>query len=663
MCGIAGLFCPTSFSESDQAIQHARDMLALIGHRGPDEAGLLATPHCLLGNVRLSIIDLSSGQQPLADASGRFWIAYNGELYNYIELRQALERRGVSFLTNSDTEVVLQAYIHHGPSIVADFNGAFAFAIYDRHSQQLFMARDRYGKRPLFYAHHRGQLLFASEMKAFLAIPDFAFEPNLEELASTLAVWTPLPHQTGFQGVQQLPNGCSLTINASDTTPQIEAYVPPAPKGGDFNGDIEDARQAVRDALADAVRLRLRSDVEVGVYLSGGLDSSIITHLTTQLSNHKVRTFSVTFEDQQFDESEPQQLVSKHLGTLHHAQPIAARDIAENFPAAVYHAEMPVFRTAFVPMFLLSRMVQNEKIKVILSGEGADEAFLGYNLFKDTLLRSQWHQYSTEERKAKLSRFYPYLDHFGGDNANLLMGLYQQFQKETLPGLFSHEIRFQNGRFAARLMKGIQSPFAPILEYVQQTPSFAELSLIEKAQWLEFRTLLAGYLLSSQGERMGLAHAVENRCPFLDPNVVKLAMSLNLRFDDGYDEKHLLKTAFADALPKEITARHKHPYRAPDSAAFVAHRPEYLDLLLSDEYLAEMPYLNARFIQKLTAKIFNQPAQAISIKENQAFVFLLSLLLRHHFFTKRQATYATTPAQAQVRLIDFRGDTIRETFI
>lgn len=662
MCGIAGLFSPSSFSDSNQTIQHARAMLDLIGHRGPDEAGLLATPECLLGNVRLSIIDLNGGQQPLSDASGRFWIAYNGELYNYIEIRQALADQGVAFATQSDTEVVLQAYIHHGPDVLAEFNGAFAFAIYDRLERKLFLGRDRYGKRPLFYAFHKGQFLFASEMKAFLALPDFQFTPDLDQLRSVLAVWTPLPHQTGFENIQQLNNGCWLKISYDAPQPEMAHYVPPAPKGGHFAGNVDDAREAVRHALTESVRLRLRSDVEVGVYLSGGLDSSIISLLTTQLSNHQVRTFSVTFEDAQFDESDSQQQVSRHLGTVHHALPITSRDIVDHFPQAVYHAEMPVFRTAFVPMFLLSGMVQSEQIKVILSGEGADEAFLGYNLFKDTLLRSSWQQFSPAERKAKLANFYPYLAHFGGDNVNYLMGLYQQFQEESLPGLFSHEIRFQNGRFANRLFSGSGQPFAAILEDVAQTPGYSDLSVIEKAQWLEFHTLLAGYLLSTQGERMGLAHAVENRCPFLDPNVVRLAMSLNLRFDDGYDEKHLLKSTFAAQLPAEITARHKHPYRAPDSAAFVAYKPDYLDLLLSENHLRELPYLNAKFIQKLTHKIFTQPPAAISTKENQTFIFLLSLLFRHHYFTQRQSPASSTPSAA-VRLLDYRGESICETLI
>jgi asparagine synthase (glutamine-hydrolysing) len=332
------------------------------------------------------------------------------------------------------------------------------------------------------------------------------------------------------------------------------------------------------------------------------------------------------------------------LGSRHHPLLITSREIVEHFPAAAWHAEVPAFRSAFVPMYLMSRLTRDNGIKVVLSGEGADEAFLGYDIFKETVLRRGWHALNEDERRAQLARLYPHLDHYGPQDIAAITGLYQQFGEERLAGLFSHEIRFQNGRFSARLIRDAGDPFAAISSLVANEPGYAVMDPVQKAQWLEYRTLLAGYLLSTQGERMSLAHGVENRCPFLDPAVVALAASVNLRFDDGFDEKRLLRRAFQERLPASIFNKRKFPYRAPDSAAFAECRPDYLELLLSEGELARIPFLDARFARALTRKIMTAPAAAIGTKENQTFIFLLSIALQHRFFVRRDTIIATPPA-------------------
>jgi asparagine synthase (glutamine-hydrolysing) len=654
MCGISGIYgAPPQGVEPAEAVKR---MLALIQHRGPDEAGYYVDDRLAMGTVRLSIIDLASGTQPLSDAGERHWICYNGELYNYRELRRELEGHGCRFRTQSDTEVVLQAWLYWGEQCLPRLNGAFAFAIYDHVAGSLLLARDRYGKRPLFYAQHAGALIFASEMKAFLAFRDFQFAADPQQLSSIFAQWTPLPAQSGFKGIRQLPMACFLRVQEGQRSEGCYERLDFA-RGPAVASEAQ-AVEMVRQALTDSVRLRLRSDVEVGVYLSGGLDSSIITQLVTQMSPHKIHTFSVAFEDKYFDESDDQSEVSRWLGTEHSAITIGHADIAENFPAALYHAEMPAFRSAFVPMFLLSQAVRAKGIKVVLSGEGADEAFLGYDLFKETLLRTAWKSYDNEERKRQIARMYPYLRHFDEGHAAPLLGLFQQFSEEQLPGLFSHEIRFQNGRFANRLLRDRADPFGALLQLTRADAHFAGMGPIEKAQWLEFKTLLAGYLLSTQGERMSLAHGVENRCPFLDPQVVRLAATVNLRFDNGSNEKHLLKQAFAQVLPASIINKHKHPYRAPDSAAFVRHRPDYLEVLLSEAELKNIPFLDTAFCKVLTRKIFNSEPATISTRENQAFIFLLSVALLDRQFVRREGTPAVSVNNLErvlVRAIDRRS--------
>lgn len=654
MCGLVGyLLDPGRASPAPERILA---MLAHIGHRGPDEAGYRLDDRAGLGTVRLSILDLGAGQQPMSDASGRWWLAYNGEVYNYLELREELRAVGRTFATDCDTEVVLQAWLHWGPDCLARFNGAFAFALWDSRDGRLVLARDRYGKRPLYYARCGEGLLFASEMKAFLAWDGFSFAPDAQQLASILGHWTPLPEQTGFDGIAQLPMASWLEMTPGGA-PAIHTYDTldfPCRHPGLSQ---DEAAQLVRDTVTEAVRLRLRSDVEVGVYLSGGLDSSIVTAIATREARRPPRTFSVEFDDPDLDESAYQQIASRHLGTEHRALRITAEDIVTALPDAVWHAECPVFRTAFVPMYLLSRSVSAAGIKTILSGEGADEVFLGYGLFRETLLRRQWNQLDIEEKKNRIALLNPYLGHYAEEHHGHLLGLYQQYTEERLPGLFSHEMRLQNGRFAARLLGGAGlDPFGPLTRLIEAEPGYAALGDVEKAQWLEFRTLLAGYLLSTQGERMGLAHGVENRCPFLDPAVVGLAGSVNLHFDGGWQEKSILKQAFAADLPGPVLDRHKHPYRAPDAAAFIEHRPDYLDALLSEVELKKIDVLDTKFALALSRKVLASSPERISTRENQAFIYLLTFVLLHRQFVLGERRGTADMAALTRRLVIARDD-------
>ncbi|MEM6405095.1 MAG: asparagine synthase (glutamine-hydrolyzing) [Pseudomonadota bacterium] len=652
MCGIAGLInSPFPAQQSPDIISN---MLMMIGHRGPDGMGYLLEDHLAMGSVRLAILDPAAGIQPISDASGRYWLCYNGEVYNYRELRAELETADYVFQTHCDTEVLLAAWLTWGDACLSRFNGCFAFALYDRQEKHLVLARDRFGKRPLFYAEHRGALLFASEMKAFLAVPGYRFEQDPQQLASILGQWTPLPDQTGFTGISSLPMGQWLSYR--DGQIRLHDYYRLRFDQGPTVASEDEAMEMIRTSLHDSVSLRLRSDVEVGVYLSGGVDSAIVAALAKNISDQPLSTFSVEFEDTEFDESGEQKLVARHLDTRHHATHITYQDVVTACPEAVLHAEVPAFRSAFIPMFLLSRQTRAQGIKVILSGEGADEAFLGYDLFKETLLRHAWNEIPDHLRSDRLRRFYPHLAHYGPGDIAAMTGLYQQFSTEQIPGLFSHEMRLQNGLFATRLLAGKHTPFTAISNLIAAHPEYAAMSPVQKAQWLEYKTLLPGYLLSTQGERMGLAHGVENRCPFLDPSVIELASAINLKFDDGYTEKRLLRQAFRADIPKAVVEKRKFPYRAPDVAAFSAVRPDYLELVLSQDELGKLPFLNAKFAQKLSNKVLNRPASDISTKENQAFLFLLSMMLIHRYFVSRESSISvSTSVQPPLqRVVDLR---------
>jgi asparagine synthase (glutamine-hydrolysing) len=649
MCGIAGLIDAKLPGQALPGI--IQNMLGMIGHRGPDGLGYVVGDDWAIGTARLAIIDLEAGTQPISDPSGRHWLAYNGEIYNYRELRHELEACGTVFQTHCDTEVLLAAWMAWGERCLPRLNGCFAFALYDRLSKRLVLARDRFGKRPLFYARHDSGFLFASEMKAFLQVPGFSFSQDPEQLAAIYGQWTPLPQQTGFHGVHALGMGEWLSLE--DGKAECHTYAPlqfAAPASFDSQ---EAAQEAIRQSLRASVELRLRSDVEVGVYLSGGIDSAIVARLTRDIMGTPPATFSVTFADPSLDESPEQQEVAAFLGTRHRALPISHADIANACPQAVFHAEMPSFRSAFIPMFLLSALTRDSGIKVILSGEGADEAFLGYDLFKETQLRRNWDRMDEAARRDKLSCLYPHLDHYGPQDIAALTGLYQQFSTETMPGLFSHEMRFQNGRFSSRLIRNARDPFAAISAFVNEHAELDGMTPVQRAQWLEYKTLLPGYLLSTQGDRACLAHGVENRCPFLDQAVADLASATNLRFDDGFKEKHLLRQAFASLLPASVINKRKFPYRAPDSVAFAEARPDYLELVLSESELAKLPFLDAGFARRLANKVLNKPSNEISTKENQTFLFLLSTLLLNRQFVQRQ-DIPMAPPPPLVRAVDLR---------
>ncbi len=449
MCGIVGFLAPDADSAAFDRILSS--MLGMIGHRGPDAAGGFADDLCAMGTARLAIIDPAAGAQPMSDASGRYWICYNGEIYNYRELRAELEARGSVFRTRSDTEVLLEAWIVWGPKCLPKLNGGFAFAIYDRNTRMLVLARDRFGKRPLYFARHDGGLLFASEMKAFLAYPGFQLEQDADQIASILGQWTPLPHQTGFTGIDSL--GLAEWLEVRDGHSPRRCYEHLTFDRGPAVATEADAIAQIRAALTESVRLRLRSDVEVGVYLSGGLDSSIIALLTSKEVDRSVATFSIAFEDASLDESDAQREISDFLHTDHTTLTIGHADIVANFEAALFHAEVPVFRSAFVPMYLLSKRTREAGIKVVLSGEGADEAFLGYDLFKETQLRAAWDGLDEATRLERIASLYPHLDHYGPGDLAAVTGLYHQFSRERMAGLFSHELRFQNGRFSTRLLR------------------------------------------------------------------------------------------------------------------------------------------------------------------------------------------------------------------
>jgi asparagine synthase (glutamine-hydrolysing) len=637
MCGLAGAVALRS-----SAVMIGRDdlaaMVGAVSHRGPDESGMYLDERAALGHARLSIVDPEAGQQPMSDDRGTRWVVFNGEIFNHVELRAELEGLGHRFRTRSDTEVVVRAFDEWADEAFARFNGQFAIAIWDVASRRLTLARDRYGIVPLYLCEHDGRLLFASEVRAiFAADPGVtrAFDPV--GLSETFTFWASVAPQTVFAGVTELEPGHVRTFSEAGVT---DISIPgPGRSGGIPPMSFEDAASLVRARLEEAVRLRVvRSDVPVGCYLSGGLDSSLIAALARRATRGVFRTFSIRFEDPRYDESQWQRLMVERLDADHTEVLVSRADIADAFPSAVHHAERPVLRSAPAPMFLLSRAVRDAGIKVVLTGEGADEMFGGYDLFREAAVRRAWGRHPTSAMRPRLlERLYPYLDRSPASQRAMAMEyLGRDRQRWQEPG-FGHQVRWRSTSAVQRLFgRAVREGAASVnvRERLLATlpATFGEWPALAQDQYLEVRTLLSGYLLSSQGDRMLMAHGVEGRFPFLDPGVVEVADALPGSFKlRGLDEKRILKHAAMGVVPDDIVRRTKRPYRAPDAVAFAgAERPAWVDHVLAPSSISDAGVFDTTAVARLWAKCRQEASSGrLSNADDMALLGVLSTGLLH----------------------------------
>jgi asparagine synthase (glutamine-hydrolysing) len=641
MCGIAGfLGIPNTSFERRQLLER---MVAALDHRGPDEHGVYLDGDVGLGHARLSIIDVSSGQQPMLSADGNVSVTFNGEIFNYIELRDALIARGHRFRTDSDTEVLLRLYEDRGLDLVSELNGDFAFAIWDKRENRLVMARDRMGVRPLYYARHHGGLCFASEVKALLTVPGIQAELDPIALDQIFTFWLPLAPRTPFKGILELPPAHLLIAKGSDVS--VRPYWRLEFGDVDTLGRRSEASIAeeLRALLTDATRIRLRSDVPVGAYLSGGLDSSIVAAVTRQIKPDQLRTFSVTFEAAEFDESAFQREMADLLGTEHDSVKVSGADIGAMFPDVIEATERPILRTAPAPLFRLSGLVRDHGFKVVLTGEGADEVFGGYDIMKEAKIRRFCaDQPNSQRRPLLLQRLYPYLPGLKGQSQKYLEAFFRVQASEMGDPLFSHLPRFRNTAgakvFFSNELRGALGDYDALDELRAALPAdFGRWHSLAQAQYLETAYLLPGYILSSQGDRVAMAHAVEGRFPFLDHRLVEFAARIPPRLKiKVLREKHILREAMRDLLPPLVGNRPKQPYRAPDASSFVgANAAPYVETSLSAAAVGNAGYFNPRAVEKLRQKC--STSANIGFRDNAAFVGILSTQLWHEKFVKRSS--------------------------
>jgi asparagine synthase (glutamine-hydrolysing) len=638
MCGIVGIY-NSQLNTSDN-ISLVKKMLSLIRYRGPDESGIYVNSQVTLGSVRLSIIDLVAGQQPLSTPDQKYWIVFNGEIFNYPELRSELEKKGIHFQTLSDTEVLLQAFIRWGTDCLCRMNGQFAFAIWNNEKKELFLARDRVGIRPLFYTFVNDTCIFGSEIKSILAYPDVNASIDSHSLSQVFTTWTTITPRTIFKDIYELPPGQYMRITANETIIKPYWTLSFNPDNR-FRGSMNDAVAELEQLLTDSVKLRLRADVPVAAYLSGGIDSSATTALIKKVAPDSLQTFSIGFEENEFDETPWQYEVSKFLGTHHKAFTCTNDDIGRFFPQVVWQSEIPILRTAPVPMLCLSKKVRESNIKVVITGEGADEMLGGYDIFKEALIREFWsRQPDSLIRPLLFNKLYPYLAQFNGRNKSALKLFYGYRLTDTLSPFYSHLLRWHN---TSSLLNYLSPDYRNSLNGYDVTESISDLlpeefdsyDRLSKAQWLESKFFMSGYLLSSQGDRVSMANSVEGRYPFLDYRVIEFAASLPSEYKiKGLNEKYILKKMMSGRLPQSILKRPKQAYRAPMASGFFSKSgQEYIPDLIGEKGIKETGIFNYGTVARLFNKV--QSGNPASEIENMALCGILSTqILMHQYVLK-----------------------------
>ncbi|NTV05243.1 MAG: asparagine synthase (glutamine-hydrolyzing) [Chlorobiaceae bacterium] len=626
MCGIAGWF------NAPQDKHKLETMLRSIRHRGPEGSGIYQSDLVSFGNTRLAFVDLEAGQQPLSNETGTIWLTCNGEIFNHTELRRQLTPRH-TFKTLCDVEVILHLYEEHGVEGFKQLNGQYSFALWDSINRKFILCRDRLGICPFFYTFIGETLYFASEIKALLTIPEIPREPDLSVMQDIWTFWTPLPGKTAFKNIFEVLPAYHYTLEFGKRDIKKERYWQLDFTEGKWSE--ETAKEAFSSIFDDAVKIRLKADVPIASYLSGGVDSSVIGAFANHYAS-ELHTFSITFQHPDYDESEYQLQVARHLGTIHHITRCTADDLASALPKMVWHTEVPQLRAGPISMLPLSENVNRHGLKAVLTGEGADEFFMGYDIFKETAVRQfMARNPGSAMRRSLVRRLYPYLPE--RDKLRGLELAMQEGLEHTDDVLFSHMFRWNStarlqGYFHPEVRAGLAA--RPIEERLSGIlpPGFRNWSSPQQAQTLEIMTFMTPYLLSSQGDRVAMANGIEGRFPFLDHRLIEFANSLpqTLKLRSLKQDKYVLRRVAETMLPDEIAKRTKFPYRAPIQDIFKSKSFDNISDLLSEKQLNKTGLFSTQAAQKLLNKA--RAGQMASEMEQMALMGIVTTQLWHHTF-------------------------------
>ena len=639
MCGICGIYnIKPGLPPSANII---KKMMLRLYHRGPDSCGYYRDKNIALGHTRLAIIDLTSGAQPLSNEDETVWISFNGEIYNYIELTDELKAKGHIFKTKSDTETIVHAYEQWDTDCFQRFNGQWALAIWDKKRHRLILSRDRYGIRPLYYTVVDTKLVFASEIKSIFSYEKVNREIDPAGLNEVFTFWSPVAPRTVFKNINELEPGHFAVIEKNNELKTMPYWQITFPDFDDENSEnMSSEEENLRKHLINASKLRFtRSDVPVGSYLSGGIDSSITSAIVTKYTEAPLNTFSIRFSSNEFDEGEYQNEMAERLGTIHKGIKVSPSDIGNIFPDVIWHTERPILRTAPGPLFLLSKLVRESGYKVVVTGEGADEVLAGYDIFREARVRRFIARNPDSQKRAEIiQRLYPWMVRTPGQIPAFAQAFFSKSLDLNDPGL-SHRPRWDTTSALKLLlhpdMRAEMEKYNVVQEILAKLPEqHNNWDPLCRDQWLEMRTLLSGYILSAQGDRMLMANSVEGRFPFLDCDFVEFANFLPSRYKlFALQEKFLLKKSFADLIPDSIINRPKQPYRAPDAQCFFNNeKTSWLQDFVSKDILKRAGIFNTNVIEKMLKKCNQVKGENMSNTDNMRIVALFSSMITYHHF-------------------------------
>jgi len=598
MCGISGFvkLKPVTGSAAD-----LRHMLEAIQHRGPDGHGIHEDGPAFLGHRRLSIIDVAGGHQPMSNEDGTQWITFNGEIFNHASIRPELEVAGHHYVTRCDTETIVHAYEQYGPACVEKFRGMFAFAIWDSNRQTLFCARDRLGIKPFYYFQNDRIFAFASEIKALLRHPEIRSSFAEELLPEYLTFGYVSSEQTLYRGIRKLMPGHTLTLDARTGSISIRQYwdVPP-PGSLETKSDDEWIREC-RERLEETVRMRLMSDVPLGMFLSGGLDSSAIAALMKRMRSEPVKTFAVGYKEAAYSELSYARHVSEAIGTDHHEVVITSDDFFNALPRLIWHEDEPIAWPSSVSLYFVSKLAA-EHVTVVLTGEGSDELFAGYHRYQHYLFNRRWADLykiapaflrngvrNTIDSSTRIPRdLRRKLQHtFLGRDSSV-----ESLQLDNFYGAFS-----ASERNAMLLKANGSNPYESYLNYWNSRSG----STLAQMLYADAKTYLVELLMKQ--DQMSMACSIESRVPFLDHPFVEFAArvpdNLKIRNKSG---KYIMKKAAEDLLPHDIIYRTKMGFPTPLRQWFRdKENDSIISLLLRRKsFLSE--YVNLNYVEELVAK-------------------------------------------------------------
>ena len=602
MCGITGMMQFRNGARVDAAT--LRNMCAAMTHRGPDDEGIYIDGAVGIGMRRLSIVDLATGHQPLSNEDGSIWIVFNGEIYNHASLREPLQAKGHQYKTHSDTETIIHLYEEYGPDCVKHLRGMFAFAIWDARRQRLFIARDRLGIKPLYYRLTRDEFVWGSEIKVLLAAHDANGEFEPTTLPEYLAFGYLSGEQTFYRGIRKLMPGHWMEVDPSGQI-NIQQYWDLPVTERETPRSESDYIHTYREMLEEAVNSHLMSDVPLGVFLSGGVDSSAVAALMTKIRQAPVETFSVGYSEDKYSELPYARIVAQHLKSVHHEVLVSEQDFFDALPFLIWHEDEPIVWPSSVPLYFVAKLA-HERVKVVLTGEGSDETLAGYTRYAFTLKNAAWDRvyrsvapsvlrsgirnsiadstWLNATVRRKLS--HTFLARNGNSWASFYFdNFFSAFSEADQSGLLSEDIRKE---YAAG------APYQNVLHYWDTSSG----EMLQRLLYTDIKTYLVELLMKQ--DNMSMAASIESRVPFLDHPLVEFATNIPQSLQvGGFAGKHILKKGVEDLLPHSILYRPKLGFPTPWSRWLAGPRLDSIRNLLLEPRSTDRGFFQVSAIERL----------------------------------------------------------------